>query len=978
MALKKLAKTAKGETFKWSTAATWSESGVPTEADDVELNGEGTLEIAAAAKCRSFKWGTFKGKLKHGAFNLAIGGETAPEGEEPALMEFGSEGEYLTVTGSKIRWVSTVTTKVQTVTTAGRTLPEVEINGIKSGSLGGKYKLLDKMTAEKVLHIRNELNTNGQECKWGIYTQEGGSAERVFKAGKSIIKLTGTGAVWLPNSTGFTGSFGESTIEIIDASNTKKLISAGGAEYGTFIVANGTEFESKITIKKLANNSASKPTTCKATLTALSNHLVVTSGESNLFEYAELEGVAIPAGTHIVKKIEAGLWEMSENASETVAVAETVTIYGLGLLGAVGTGEAITVTEEFTTNGKAGELSRLASTSVALKVKITKATERVVIDYMRIRNSEAEGTEWYAGTHSVNVAKNVGWKFEAPIKEYFKTLSYSQVQEILLPKQAGLPRSLTQSQTIPIFEKVGIFTKAISAGTAPKVINQTRLSKTLTQTSNVSGPSKTPEKIQFLTQGSLVTLPERQLDLTKKITQSQVVSALKFLPRSFLITVAQTATVIKQIRKILSIEAFQNITTSKILSYLKTLVVKQEQVLNVPVKFVVAETRLVLQGASVSVSKRFETLKTIAQAQVSSRQIALSKSLKVNQETIPSFSGLIQKILKITQAQSVINIAGKLSKVALSLITQAQSVTVEHKKVFEHILTVVQEVQVARQQLIEKSLGVIAHPSASLFIGYFRNLLASQNQTAKLSKQPGLIRSATQNAISKVTSINIFARTLAIAQTSKAALKAGATRTLFALQESLGIVGKTPQRRFTTSQNQSTTALKSPAKSFLTKQEQQVLFVKFLSLKQFVSQEQIILIGRGFFRTIRLTQETNVTLNKAFQYFRTLAVGVETGVRIAKNIFIRFLIPQIQNIILPKPKPFTPITMGSVIWVMNIDEIIFDSITEKTEFIEGQSYSINNLPQWKVELFGGTPNRIIVRPATKKALTGTTNDPQWQ
>ncbi|MDO8529971.1 MAG: hypothetical protein Q7S10_00980, partial [bacterium] len=69
----------------------------------------------------------------------------------------------------------------------------------------------------------------------------------------------------------------------------------------------------------------------------------------------------------------------------------------------------------FASNGSAGNLAKLVSTSAGSAATLSKASGTVSEDYMSIKDSTATGgASWYAGANSTNVSGNTGWTFTAP------------------------------------------------------------------------------------------------------------------------------------------------------------------------------------------------------------------------------------------------------------------------------------------------------------------------------------------------------------------------------------------------------------------------------------------------------------------------------------------------------------------------------------------------------------------------------------
>lgn len=98
------------------------------------------------------------------------------------------------------------------------------------------------------------------------------------------------------------------------------------------------------------------------------------------------------------------------NSFATLAVNNAGLPNGLKLT----SGVTQTVTA-LTTNGSAGNLAILQSTSAGSAATISKASGTVSVDYMSIKDSTATGgATFYAGANSTNVSGNTGWIFTAP------------------------------------------------------------------------------------------------------------------------------------------------------------------------------------------------------------------------------------------------------------------------------------------------------------------------------------------------------------------------------------------------------------------------------------------------------------------------------------------------------------------------------------------------------------------------------------
>jgi hypothetical protein len=398
--------TAKAAGGKWGSTTTWEPEQVPTAADDVILaSTSGSVEIAAEAFCRSLEASAYQKTLSLPTQTLVIGTSTSNAG---LALAFG-KSMTLSLSGSAIKFVSTAA-EVQRITTGGRTMPRVIFK-----APGGKWQLQDKYEAGggRIELEEGELATNGQECKLEAGLRSPGTATRTLSLGASTVLLTGTGTVWELVATGLTVALTAATIGVTNQSTTLKTFKGGGASYGTVTFSgNYIEVQGANTFATLNVNTARKATTIKGTLVSATTTLTVTEGALPAVG-EELKSAGIPTGTIVLAIVNevAKTVEMSAAATETVSVAEVIEVFPAGLL--LKQGETQTVTT-FATNGKAGELARLASSLSGKPATITKATGQVSVNFMILKDSKAAGiTEWYAGTGSRNATGDSVWKFEA-------------------------------------------------------------------------------------------------------------------------------------------------------------------------------------------------------------------------------------------------------------------------------------------------------------------------------------------------------------------------------------------------------------------------------------------------------------------------------------------------------------------------------------------------------------------------------------
>lgn len=174
---------AKAAGGNWSAAGTWSttgsgggdSSGPPTAADNVILeSGSGNVTINSTAVCRSLDTtsgtGSFGGTLTHSSgVTLSIGDATAGAGNVALKLNSGMTYTLGSATTSATTFKTTSATQ-QTITTAGKTLGNVVINGV-----GSSYQLADALTSS------------------GSFTYTAGS---VFDTNTKAITLSGSSSAF--------------------------------------------------------------------------------------------------------------------------------------------------------------------------------------------------------------------------------------------------------------------------------------------------------------------------------------------------------------------------------------------------------------------------------------------------------------------------------------------------------------------------------------------------------------------------------------------------------------------------------------------------------------------------------------------------------------------------------------------------------------------------------------------------------------
>jgi len=420
---------------KWGEKATWSTGNVPTAKDDVILEGSFALELVTGeASCRSLTSNGYTGKFKHAtAAVLLIGNSEAPEAVAHTIFKFTAGVVYERETGAEIRFVSSMATK-------GAREPEKIYFGTKKFGVisvkppAGSYasyvleEAVEGLNTSSTFALAGEakelaFNTNGQKVTCSSFTCLAAAESIVLTLGASEITVNGTsGVVFMgPHEPAMTSAqAGTSVITVTDTGTGEKKVRPSGTEgaRNTFhtltVTGNNVMLEGECTLSgALKINTARATKAIKGTI--LKKELTITEGSLPAVA-EEVEGTHIVAGTIVTKIVNevTKIVELSKEATETVAVAEAITVYPAG---ARMEQTSHWTVAEFATNGKAGELARLegGGGSGPEYIELKKTSGVVSVDYMRLSLSQvAGGAEWYAGAHSTQGAENVGWKFEIP------------------------------------------------------------------------------------------------------------------------------------------------------------------------------------------------------------------------------------------------------------------------------------------------------------------------------------------------------------------------------------------------------------------------------------------------------------------------------------------------------------------------------------------------------------------------------------
>ncbi len=211
-----------GGTHNWSATAAWVEAVVPTAADDVvmNVNTTGTLTIdgtsGTPSLCRSWNATGFTGTVSMGGSAFINIGDASG-----GSMTLVSGMAFTPAAGATFNFISTTTGN--TITTAGKALGVVNINGV-----GGGWTLQDNftgVTSRAVTLTNGTFDTGGHNFNPDQFLSLTGGT-RVLNLGSSNFTLgVGTNGTYTVGdlSTGLTINAGTSTITLPSNTGTITL-----------------------------------------------------------------------------------------------------------------------------------------------------------------------------------------------------------------------------------------------------------------------------------------------------------------------------------------------------------------------------------------------------------------------------------------------------------------------------------------------------------------------------------------------------------------------------------------------------------------------------------------------------------------------------------------------------------------------------------------------------------------------------------
>lgn len=204
---------------KWATTSGGAGgASVPTSADDVYFDGNsGPVSVSNGGTCNSLITTGFTGTVNFGATvygSLTIGSSCS--------------------TGSGIAFVMSATSGTKTITTSGKTIYSIDINGS-----GGTFNLGDSLSVDVLKVINGTFNTQNFTVNVSQSFDLSGTGARTVNLGSSTVNLTITGSsgvtIFVASpSTNLVFNAGTSTIQTTNSWTSFKYIGFSGLTFYNF------------------------------------------------------------------------------------------------------------------------------------------------------------------------------------------------------------------------------------------------------------------------------------------------------------------------------------------------------------------------------------------------------------------------------------------------------------------------------------------------------------------------------------------------------------------------------------------------------------------------------------------------------------------------------------------------------------------------------------------------------------------------
>ncbi len=275
---------ATGNTNWSATSGGSNNASVPTTGDNVVFNGSsgaGTSVMNVALSLNSFDCNGFTGTLTHNALTLTITGNDAGS-LNGVTFRLASGMTYTAASQSRIV-TFTATSGTSTITTAGKTLGALVLNGA-----GGTFSLGDNLTtfvasAAGITLTAGTFTDNNHNVTIPCFLSTNSNTRVVtLGTGTAWTINAPTGTVWdFSTTTGLTINPGTATITFSSAATSSRVFVTGGKTFPNIAIADSGSTRGELTI----TSSGGTTTFASLALTAPTN-VTFTSGQTTTISNA--------------------------------------------------------------------------------------------------------------------------------------------------------------------------------------------------------------------------------------------------------------------------------------------------------------------------------------------------------------------------------------------------------------------------------------------------------------------------------------------------------------------------------------------------------------------------------------------------------------------------------------------------------------------------------------------------------------------
>lgn len=224
---------------KYPKATTWSPEGAPNTSSDIQVTsattGAITLDTGGTSRSANFALTgeNYKGELKWEAA-LNISPAAVAEGENKGVAVKFSTAMVVNVSAGapSLKLAGSFTTEALTITSAGHTLPAIEVSTAATAT----YRLTDalSMGTAALSLVKGVFDANGQTVTTGSIVASGGSSKSLT-LGASSVTLSGTGTAFDAYSSGAAVTVSAASSSITMTGSEAIFIGGNANTYGTLI-----------------------------------------------------------------------------------------------------------------------------------------------------------------------------------------------------------------------------------------------------------------------------------------------------------------------------------------------------------------------------------------------------------------------------------------------------------------------------------------------------------------------------------------------------------------------------------------------------------------------------------------------------------------------------------------------------------------------------------------------------------------------